>query len=204
MPLDALHEGWAEALGRILKAERLEWQRERDRIIAECRAELAETKLAMLERMTTIKDGAPGPPGEPGERGEPGEAITGPPGAEGIPGPPGEPGEAGERGEPGADGRSFAIRGTWSDKNEYQALDVVMIFGASFVARCDDPGPCPGEDWQMLAAQGKVGKPGDRGERGPAGPSGSSIVEITLDNTGMLKLVHDDGRILACDLARLK
>src|SRR5262252_9518656 len=79
------------------------------------------------------------------------------------PGPPGPPGEA------GSDGASFNICGTWSSASAYRALDVVALGGAGFVARCDNPGPCPGEGWQMIARQGK---PGEKGERGPQGERG--------------------------------
>jgi hypothetical protein len=50
-----------------------------------------------------------------------------------------------EAGQPGA---SFTVRGMWSAASTYRALDVVALNGSSFVARADDPGPCPGESWQ--------------------------------------------------------
>src|SRR5690606_5059362 len=43
-------------------------------------------------------------------------------------------------GRDGADGRSFAIRGTYAEDAEYRVLDVVAMNGASFAARRDDPG----------------------------------------------------------------
>src|SRR5262245_63433470 len=45
-----------------------------------------------------------------------------------------------------------------------------------FVAKRDNPGSCPGNDWQS----GPVGKRGDKGERGPRGlpgPSGENALE---------------------------
>jgi hypothetical protein len=75
----------------------------------------------------------------------------------------------------GADGKSFHIRGTYSEEEQvppYGELDIVAINGASFIARCDNPGPCPGEGWQMIARQGQRGVAGDRGERGAKGDSG--------------------------------
>jgi hypothetical protein len=144
MPLDALQEGWAEALGQILKQERREWERERElaaadhrRIVAELEARLAVIKLELFqtvaEKMAALHDGAPGENGEPGPPGRNGE--QGPPG-ESIAGPPGGPGERGERGEPGPSGRN------------------------------GEPGP-PGE-----SIAGLPGEPGERGERGEPGLDG--------------------------------
>jgi hypothetical protein len=97
--IDSARDGWADALGLVLADQRREWDRERDRAIAECRAEIAALMLRVHERMATVKDGERGPAGEPGpqgragERGEQGErgevGDIGPEGQQGIPGPPG-------------------------------------------------------------------------------------------------------------------
>ena len=71
----------------------------------------------------------------------------------------------------GVDGRSPRIRGTYTPAASYQRLDVVALNGSSFIAQLDDPGPCPGDGWQLLASAGRQGKPGIRGERGPRGPN---------------------------------
>jgi len=62
------------------------------------------------------------------------------------------------------------VRGTFSEKETYAANDVVAPNGASFIARRDNPGACPGPHWQMVAAQGRRGAIGPRGERGEAAP----------------------------------
>jgi hypothetical protein len=63
------------------------------------------------------------------------------------------------------------IRGTFSEKETYAANDVVACNGASFVAKCNNPGSCPSSgNWQMVAAQGRRGAVGPRGERGEAAP----------------------------------
>jgi hypothetical protein len=62
------------------------------------------------------------------------------------------------------------IRGTHDAKAKYAVGDVVAHDGASFIARRDDPGPCPGPGWQLMAKQGQRGIAGPRGERGPQGP----------------------------------
>jgi len=77
---------------------------------------------------------------------------------------------------PGADGKSFHVRGTYEPGTQfptYQELDIVVLNGASFIARQDNPGPCPGEGWQMIARQGQRGVAGERGERGPSGDAGA-------------------------------
>jgi hypothetical protein len=58
----------------------------------------------------------------------------------------------------GRDGRSLKVRDTWDPGASYFALDVVACDGASFVARRDNPGPCPGDGWQLCAKQGPRGK----------------------------------------------
>jgi len=197
-PLEAIAEALGARLGSIAARIERELKLSVAALVSEVRAERAEAELR-IERLVTarlaeLKDGEIGPQGPPGERGgkgEPGDGIQGPPG---IPGPPGEPGE------PGAEGRSFTIRGTWNPATEYRALDVVMLNGASFAARVDGPGPCPGEGWQMLAAQGGYGKPGKPGERGERGPPGPTPTALEVDPEGMLTLRFGDGTALGCDL----
>ena len=72
----------------------------------------------------------------------------------------------------GRDGRSPHVRGTWRAEEAYAELDVVALNGGSFVARKDNPGPCPGEGWQLLVTRGVKGKDGEQGPRGEAGPRG--------------------------------
>ena len=62
-------------------------------------------------------------------------------------------------------------RGTYDPKAAYQALDFVAKDSSSFVAVRDNPGSCPGDDWQMMACGGKRGPAGERGPPGPAGTS---------------------------------
>lgn len=99
----------------------------------------------------------------------------------------------------GADGRSFTVRGTYEADGAYAALDVVVLNGAAFAARRDDPGSCPGEGWQMIAMQGKPGKPGPA-MKGDPGPPGPSIVSMSIDDQGLLTLTNGDGSTVECDL----
>src|SRR5262245_61831589 len=70
------------------------------------------------------------------------------------------------------------IKGTYNPRDEYRIGDLVAKDGASFVARKDDPGPCPGEGWQLMARQGGRGIAGPRGERGKDAP----VIEKWLVN----------------------
>ena len=110
----------------------------------------------------------------------------------------------------GNDGRSFTVRGTFDAAENYRALDVVALNGASFVARRDDPGGCPGDGWQMIAAQGKRGQTGERGAAGRMGERGFNAPVVTMDinEEGLLTLTNADGSTVTADfyplLARLK
>jgi hypothetical protein len=75
-------------------------------------------------------------------------------------------------------GAGFTIRGTYYGGNEYKHLDVVMVNGSSFVALKDAPGPCPGEDWHLLASRGSRGSRGERGFAGLTGAKGEAAPVI--------------------------
>jgi hypothetical protein len=64
------------------------------------------------------------------------------------------------------------VRGTYKPGEQYHKLDICMTGGSSFIARKDDPGECPGPDWQLLASRGKTGDKGQPGPRGPQGERG--------------------------------
>ena len=69
------------------------------------------------------------------------------------------------------------VRGTWSEHETYDALDVCMRDGAAWIAKYSNPGPLPGEGWQILSCKGergRIGAQGPRGEPGPAGPQGET------------------------------
>jgi len=103
----------------------------------------------------------------------------------------------------GADGRTPAFRGAWKAASAYEALDVAMVEGSSFVALYDTPGACPGDGWRLLAARGKSGQPGPAGamgERGWPGPPGPSPTALDVDGEGLLTLRLGDGSTLSCDL----
>jgi hypothetical protein len=106
------------------------------------------------------------------------------------------------RGADGRDGRQIVIRGTHDAACNYSELDVVAMNGASFVAKRDDPGPCPGEGWQLMAAQGKRGASGERGmmgEKGERGAPGPGLAEASIDDDAVLRLRSSDGSAVAVD-----
>ena len=72
----------------------------------------------------------------------------------------------------GASAPMPVVVGTYREGVKYDHLNIVALNGSSFIARCDDPGACPGDGWQLIASAGKQGKPGIKGDRGDAGPRG--------------------------------
>jgi hypothetical protein len=87
----------------------------------------------------------------------------------------------------GRDGLTPTIRGTYDAYGKYKRLDIVVLDGAAFIARCDNPGICPGDDWQLLSRQGRprrrgeTGERGARGEKGEHGEPGATVVSWQLD-----------------------
>lgn len=105
-------------------------------------------------------------------------------------------------GRDGMDGASFKICGTWDANKQYGVLNVAILNGGSFVAKCDNPGLCPGPDWQIMASQGKQGKPGEKGPKGDKGDRGEPGVEpvaMNVDETGLVTLLLSDGKVISCD-----
>jgi len=101
----------------------------------------------------------------------------------------------------GLDGLSFRVRGTYQPGEPYSRLDVVALNGWSFVARRDNPGACPGDDWQALCFQGKRGPVGPKGDRGERGAHGSSIATCELEpERYTLILNHSDGTSVCINL----
>jgi hypothetical protein len=93
--------------------------------------------------------------------------------------------------------RGFTVRGTYDPKIDYQRLDVVARDGSSFVARCDNPGPCPGPHWQLLASRGK---------RGPRGRDWRSTMDEDDVHAFQVELAafHAEAAKLRVHMARIK
>lgn len=105
-------------------------------------------------------------------------------------------------GRDGVDGRSLNLRETWSADETYARLDVVALDGGAFVARRDDPGPCPGPGWQLIAMRGKPGQKSTiKGDPGAKGDPGPAVVDISIDDTGMVTLTNADGSTVERDFA---
>jgi hypothetical protein len=106
-------------------------------------------------------------------------------------------------GTDGVAGASFRMMGTWRADLDYTALDVAVLNGGAFCAKRDNPGPCPGDGWQLLASQGKQGKPGEKGAQGAKGDRGEpgpAVVAMTVDRDGLVTLTNADGSEVSCDL----
>ena len=94
------------------------------------------------------------------------------------------------------------VIGTYREGEVYGHLNIVALGGSSFIARSDEPGPCPGDGWQLIASAGRPGKqgpPGERGqpgltgERGPAGERGPTVVGWKVDRaTFTVTLIMSD------------
>jgi hypothetical protein len=82
---------------------------------------------------------------------------------------------------PGLDGRSFEICNTYDPNIAYRALSVVTLNNSWFIAKRDNPGPCPGEDWKS-GPVGKRGKDGVPGLPGKPGEPGASQVGWKVDS----------------------
>jgi len=72
----------------------------------------------------------------------------------------------------GRDAITPTMRGTFNVYKKYAQLDVVEYDGASYVARRDNPGVCPGDGWQSLSRSGRRGPAGETGPRGKKGEKG--------------------------------
>jgi hypothetical protein len=178
-------------LAQVLHTRDTEWKEQLRAIKAESVAAVAELRAAAAERLAQIRqpvDGKEGPGGPPGPRGE-----AGPPGRiEGVrtyaedmvryegdivvrEGSTYLAKRDTSRAPPnadwtciaaaGRDARMLKVCGTYRDGETYRQLDIVALNGSSFIARHDDPGPCPGDGWQLIASAGRAGKLGPKGAR---------------------------------------
>ena len=99
------------------------------------------------------------------------------------------------RARPRATGDSFTrrIRGTYNPQAKYSVNDVVAKEGGSFIARKNDPGPRPGDDWQLMAKQGARGIAGPKGDRGSPG---KTIASWVVDRSTYVVIPRfDDGSL---------
>src|SRR5207342_480314 len=135
-------------------------------------ADAVSISLAMSQRaLAEVRAVAliPGPPGERGPEGKTGKGERG------------EIGEPGPEGRAGKDAAQITIRGTYDAGARYGHLDAVATGGSTFIARYDNPGPCPGDGWQLIASAGRPGRPGPQGERGERGLPGQAPVILAWE-----------------------
>jgi Collagen triple helix repeat (20 copies) len=104
----------------------------------------------------------------------------------------------------GRDAITPQVLGTYKEDAEYRRLDIIALNGSSFIAKREDPGPCPGEGWQLLASAGRTGGRGEKGEqglrgiageRGAKGDPGASITGWSIDHANYLAIpLMSDGK----------
>jgi hypothetical protein len=101
--------------------------------------------------------------------------------------------------------RSLSVVGTYSGDTRYRMLDVVATGGASFCAKRDDPGVCPGDDWQLIASQGKKGNPGRDGVDGKPGRDAPRIERwlTNCENFTAVPIMSDGSRGAPLELRAL-
>jgi hypothetical protein len=214
--------------------ERKRIEAEAGEIIARLRAEIAELRsgceLRLIEKLAALRDGrdgadgAPGEPGPPGPSGEQGAPGKLPRCQDWVAGAVHYTGDVvchqgstwqslRDTGhEPGHSdwiciaqaGAMPRICSTWSVDAKYRVLDVVARDGGAYIARKDDPGTCPGADWQAITLPGKrgpQGHPGERGEhgekggRGPPGQSAPFIVSWIVERASYSAIpILSDGK----------
>jgi hypothetical protein len=101
--------------------------------------------------------------------------------------------------------RSLEVAGTYDPTVKYRALDVVATGGASFCARVDDPGVCPGAGWQLVASQGKKGAAGRDGADGKNGKDAARITGwlVNREAYSVVPLMSDGSRGAVLELREL-
>jgi collagen triple helix repeat protein len=114
----------------------------------------------------------------------------------------------------GRDAVSPFVCGTYREGEAYKYLSIVALNGCAFIAKCDNPGPCPGGEWQLIASAGRPGKPGPkgdrgdigvRGERGPPGQNSPTIVDWKIDrkNFTITPVMSDNSEVEPIQLRAL-
>jgi len=106
----------------------------------------------------------------------------------------------------GAPERWFHLRGAYREGQTYSRLDVVTVDNAWHVAKCDDPGSCPGRDWQQgpTAQRGDKGQRGQRGLQGAAGEAAPKFVGWDVDRINYRAVAKmSDGSTMALELRPL-
>jgi hypothetical protein len=179
-------------------------------VMAEHREALSELRLKIEAKLLEVRDGKDGVDGKDGTNGTDGrdgtdadmdavmkrlEELVAQ-----IPVP--QDGKDGRDGVDGKDAYPGEARGLYDPEATYRALDVVSLNGSEWRAKCDNPGPLPGDDWMLSAQRGKRGEPGPigKGTEGKSGRNGAQLVGLGFDADKMeLFGIMDDGNQLEAD-----
>jgi hypothetical protein len=108
-------------------------------------------------------------------------------------------------GAAGAPGAAFSIRGTYVPDSTYRALDVVTVDHGWFVAKVDNPGSCPGPNWQSgpVGKRGEKGLPGDRGLPGAPGKNAPTWVANQIEGYTVIPRLSDGSTGPAISFAKM-
>lgn len=97
----------------------------------------------------------------------------------------------------GEDAPVGEVCGLYDETRKYCKFDLVASNGSEWRAKYDDPGPIPGNGWELAAKVGKPGRPGDAGPKGDpgiigkSGPPGPTISEWRKDGYRAIPIMSD-------------
>lgn len=85
--------------------------------------------------------------------------------------------------------------GAWNNSTTYKELDIVELYGSSYMAIADGSNKIPNTSstyWELMSEKGDTGDTGETGRQGvqgvqgPAGNDGISITDIAVNASGEL------------------
>jgi hypothetical protein len=83
------------------------------------------------------------------------------------------------------------VCGLFDPRRSYAQFDLVSLNGSEWRAKWDDPGPLPGDGWQLSGQAGSRGKAGERGDRGLPGPAGPAIIDWATKGYQAVPIMSD-------------
>jgi len=95
------------------------------------------------------------------------------------------------------------VCGLFDPERQYRKYDLASLHGAEWRAKCDAPGPLPGEGWALGSKAGERGKRGEIGPRGERGMPAASIAEWRVRDYRAVPVMSDGSIGPALDLSAL-
>ena len=81
--------------------------------------------------------------------------------------------------------------GLYARTRPYRRFDRVPFHGSEWRARCDNPGPLPGDGWALSGQVGNRGRTGEKGDRGPPGSPGPTITDWAIEEYRAAPIMSD-------------